>query len=58
MKLMNELEKDNPLLQGNMGSMLVALIKYSGEARGKSYVPTELAFLGGGVGFTAGAWKV
>ncbi|HEC64302.1 MAG TPA: hypothetical protein ENI23_03310, partial [bacterium] len=58
MKLMNKLGADNPLLKGNIGSMLVALIKYSGEARGKSYVPTELAFLGSGSGFTAGAWKV
>ena len=61
MKLMNELKKsdpDNPLLKGNLGSAIVALVDYVSTAKDKSYIPTELAFMGGPAGITAGAWKV
>jgi hypothetical protein len=60
-KLMSELKKndpDNPLLKGTLGSAIVALVNYVAEAKGKPYIPTELAFLGGPAGLVAGAWKV
>ena len=58
MKSMNNLKEDSPLRGSPINSFLLSLIDYVSTGEGQIDYPLSMAFLGGTVGMTAGAWKV